>query len=238
MTPSLWQIVAGAGFLAFNAAWVGVNGSSLRKRYRAADIPASLMLVWGTLLAGATALYMGSHLVPGVEAGLLEVMQGTGLAGVLVPLVSLGWISALIDARIRVLPTSITKVMGIEVLLAWMINTLMLFSSTTFDPSRIFLGPVVGAAVWGIAVGIGYAKDSVGRGDMLLGPVLGFALGSSSVAVAVVGLVLAFAGAGLIGFVKSARGEGRTARFPLGPYLLAGTWLAFGLEVVGSYVAI
>ncbi|MSS83924.1 prepilin peptidase [Actinomycetaceae bacterium WB03_NA08] len=123
---------------------------------------------------------------------------------------TLGWAAAWIDGWSRRLPTTLTLLMSLEVI------TLSLFSPAAAQIDQ----RLIGASIWTAFTLIGFLMKSVGRGDVLLAPVLGFWLAP----MAVTGLVLAILSAGLWSLICAFRGH---SKFAFGPHLIGGAWVTW-----------
>lgn len=198
--------------LLVNLAWMMIFGPALAQRYLPDLEPSTLIGV--TASAGATVTAFGYILDPGL---LLPV--GTSLF-------TLGWLSALSDARIQRLPNAVTATMGLEVA-----AVLLLLSSFELVDQRTWLNALGGAALWSIVIGLGWKLGHMGMGDLKLAPVLGFMLGSGSAAEAAVGLLLAFLLAGLHG-VATLFEQGRSGRIPFGPAMILAAMATWVLRVL------
>ncbi len=227
MSEGLLVLLIGAMILCINLAWSLLRGGELGRRYPRAELPGPLALGWGTAIIGAAALYVGVWLTPSAGS-LWEPAIGSGLATSGVAIFSLGWMSVLVDSRSRLLPTQLTWMMLAEVAAAWLIYNV--YSGFT---SAAFVAPLLGAGIWLLPILVGEATKNVGRGDLKLAPVLGLAVGTSSVTLAVVGLVFAFVTAAIqSGYVLSrSREPGR--KIPMGPHLITGAWVAWTAGAVG-----
>lgn len=227
---SMALLVAGV-IVAVNAIYLAMRGGHLRRRYPTASIPGPLSLVWGSLLLSTVSIWLGQHLVPSPGA-LLDPAWGVGVIGAMTVLVGIGWLSFLVDARVRKLPTELTYLMAAEVLAAWFVS----FVIAGF-PIEGVLGPLLGALLWSIVPLIGVFAGQVGRGDVRLAPVLGFALGTTSVTAAMVGLILSYLLAGIVALFIRSRGATGRDRFSLGPFLLIATWLTLAISALVPMLA-
>ena len=237
-------MLLGAAVLVVCVIWLVARAETLRRHYAAdatgpagsaATVPDGLTLAWGSALVGATALYLGSLMAPSPGV-LLEPALGLGLASSGVAIVAMGWILLLVDVRVRKLPTELIAVMGALVVGAWGVYLAVMAAADHLD-SRSFASavgaPAIGALVWVAPIGLGVRLAGVGRGDLRLAPILGFALGTSSVPLALGGLGIAFATAAAQAIAILFKGHERRARFALGPHLLAGSWAAWTWGAVG-----
>ncbi len=219
--PASIALLAATAIVAINAIYLGARGNYLRTQYPQARVPSSLSLVWGSLLLGSLTIWMGSGLEPS-PGSLGDPSCGVGVAGVLTSVVSLGWLSLLIDSRSRKLPTELTFLMAVEVIIAWFICLFIVGFGT-----EGILAPLLGALLWWVPSFIGARTGQVGRGDVRLAPILGFGLGTMSLAAAVLGLLLAYLLAGAAALQLKSKGAAANDRFALGPFLLVGTWGSF-----------
>lgn len=211
VSPGLYLGLALA-ILLVNLVWLVMLGPALAKRYLPDLAPSTL--IWVTASIGAAVVFAGSFL----DSGLLLPMGTT--------LFTLGWISALSDARTRRLPNIVTTTMGIEVS-----AVLLILSFSHLVDQRIWLNALAGAMLWAILIGLGWKLRQMGLGDLKLAPVLGFMLGCSSVADAGLALILAFLLAGLQG-VSTRFGKERSSRIPFGPAMIVAAMLAWVLRVL------
>lgn len=228
MTPGSQDAMLGlaVALVLLNAAYIYHRAPLLRARYPAASLPPRLPLVWGTLIAGVIALFAGQLLTPHAGA-LLQPAWGAAVPAAGTAIATLGWIALLVDARSRKLPSELTWLMGAEVAAAWLIC----WVATGFSVPGL-LGPLSAASLWVVPIYLGSLRGGVGQGDVRLSLVLGFALGTMSLAAAVLGMVVAFLGSGLAALSLLQRGAGSRTRFALGPFLLAGAWTAWGAGAV------
>ncbi len=220
------SLALAVAFVLGNAIYLYLAGPRLARRYSAANVPAPASLTWGTLVAGIAALYAGSLLSTGAGT-LFEPWWGSGAAGALASVVSIGWLSLLIDARSRRLPSELTAVMAVQSLLSWALAWTL--SGPTLEG---ITAPLIGALLWGLPVLVGARLGEVGKGDQKLAPVLGFGLGTMSLPAALTGLALSFLLAGIGAMRLKLAGARGSTRFALGPYLIVSTWCTWGLGVV------
>ena len=218
-------------FVLGNSVYLYFSGPRFATRYPKARVPAPASLAWGALVAGVAALYAASLLTPS-SGNLLEPWWGSGVAGALSSQVSIGWLSLLIDARAHRLPSELTKVMALQSLAAWGLTWVIAGASL-----RGVVAPALGALLWVLPLLLGARLGQVGKGDVKLAPVLGFGLATMSVPAALVGLALSLLLAGVGAMRLKTRGASRSARFALGPYLIIGSWCAWGIGVVVPLLA-
>lgn len=221
--PGSVALLVGAITVAINAIYLAIRGDHLRKQYPQAGLPSSLSLVWASLLLGTLPLWMGSHLDPS-PGSLGDPSWGIGVVGVLSSVVTLGWLSLLIDARSRKLPSELTSLMALEILVSWFITLI----NVGFRIDGV-LAPALGALLWLVPSFIGARTGQIGRGDVRLAPVLGFGLGTMSLMASVLGLLLAYLFAGIAALSLRRHGATIGHRFALGPFLFVGTWSSFAI---------
>lgn len=141
---------------------------------------------------------------------------------------------AAIDLETRRLPNVIVLPAGVVGLVAFLAAAVLTGA----------WAPLLGAAVGLIVLGGVYAvpaflrPDALGMGDAKLAAVLGVYLGWLGVESALVGIVLGFLIAGVVGVVHLARG--RRGAVALGPWMLAGAWLGIlaGPQIAQTYLAL
>ncbi len=210
----------------FNSFYLGSRGRSLAQRYPDASLPSPLSMVWGSLIIGTITVYLTANLTvfPG---RLVDPSWGSGLPAVSATVSTVGWVLLIVDLRMCKLPRELTKLMATEVLVAWTFG--MAFAGF---PIEGLGGPLLAAALWLLPMLVGYGLKQVGQGDLRLAPVLGFALGTSSFSVALVGTLACFFAAAAFAMGKRSRGVSRNARFALGPFLIAGAWFSFALNAL------
>lgn len=99
------------------------------------------------------------------------------------------------------------------------------------EPRRAVTGFCGAFLAWGVfAASRRIGTGSVGRGDLVLAPVLGWTCGFLSIVHAVAQLFLTFLGAGLWAITLLATGRAvRGTHLPLGPWMLAATVATCGL---------
>ena len=223
------QWVLAIAMLAANLLWVGLRGRSLLEHYLPDSALSHLSLMWGSTVSGAAALYVGSwgaHTPVGGwgfgATGTGASLEGGTVTALGVSLASLGWMSILIDSRVRKLPDQLTGLLAVEV------AVLVLVSPWTIGvASQWFLPIVAGAVVWTLPLAVGQRLGEVGLGDVKLAPVLGAALATCSFRVALLGLAAAFVAAFIRALFLTVRG-GLSKRFSFGPYLMGsalGCWV-------------
>lgn len=204
-----------------NATYVGVRGQALKSKYPDAELPPATSMMWGTLIVGVISLYSLSGLA-----------RDGSPVGAVVATTTLGWISLLIDSRTHRLPSEITNIIALEVLVCWGLSVISLGPAAS-----AFMNPALGALIWLLPTLVGVLLSQVGRGDLRLAPVLGFALGTLGLSTAVLGLVLAYVPAALFALVVRFRAGKDGRRFALGPFLLIGTWTAAVVQAAIPMVA-
>lgn len=209
----LWWGLASV-VLIFNALWLSYYRRWLTEKYQVQGGPLSPGVV---ICSGAGCLTFAAFLGPVVQTG-----PTLALAMAVVPL---GCTSAWIDSRTFRLPLRLTAILAIEV------GLLSLFLST-----EQWLAAFIGALVWGALLLVGHLwGNQVGKGDILFGAVLGFWLGTSSLTLAVVGLLLANVALVLwIVAVRRRRSAVVGPRVPFGPYLWGAAVALWGLHIVGT----
>lgn len=149
------------------------------------------------------------------------------LAGVAAFLV-VGTVLSVVDAREHRLPR---RWVGSLYLLLVPLGTA---ATLCADRSEALWGGLVGAAAWAVFFGVVRLASprSMGLGDLRLAPVLGWTTGLVSPAHALAGLLLTFLLAGLwAAALVVARRAGPTTRIAFGPWMLAGTAVAWLLPL-------
>ena len=248
-SDAVTAMVLAAVVLVVCVIWALARGEALGRRYGLPSnaplpmrsvVPSALTLAWGTALIGAAAFYVGSLLTPGAGV-LVEPVIGMGLASSGVAIAGAGWILLLVDARTQKLPTEVIGLVGACVVAAWGIYLIVLAARGQLDSTAAtaaILSPVVGAGIWLLPTALGVRLSGMGKGDLRMAPVLGFALGTTSVPLALVGLMIAFLLAGGRAVILWRRTRTRTTRFAMGPYLLIGAWTAWGWGAVGPVLLV
>lgn len=213
MTVESILILVGAGLVLSNAIYLGLRRGQLAARYPGAELPAPLVIIWATLLIGSLSLYISQdvQLSPGRYQ---DPWLGIGVPPVGAVLASLGWLQILIDQRTRQLPNALSALLGVEIFSLWIATWIL--TGPTWEG---LLAPLSGALLWAAPFVVA-RKGAVGRGDIKLAPILGFALGTSSIVLALAALVIAFVAAGCRAVWLRATGTSRDTRFAMGPYLI------------------
>ncbi|MEB4615942.1 prepilin peptidase [Leucobacter sp. M11] len=195
-----------------------------------------LALFVGGLLAAA--LLLGA---PGVspaqlpDAPLSRALVQALAAAPLAALAAGGGALAVIDLRTRLLPDRVLLATG-----AVAVASAALLVVLRGNPGPFLSGIAAGCAVFLALLALSaIAPGQLGGGDVKLGPVLGFVLGTRGLDAVLLGLGAGALLAGLFGVALliarswtrgAGAGAGAGLRIPLGPPLLLGAWLGIVLD--------
>jgi leader peptidase (prepilin peptidase) / N-methyltransferase len=164
----------------------------------------------GALFVVVTLRLGGLDLVPSVPAYLYFTAIGVALA--------------LIDLDVRRLPNAI--VLPSYIVLAVLLAASVFWTGDWWSLARAGIG---GAALFAFYFLLAFAYPAgMGFGDVKLAGVLGLVLGYLSWACLVIGAFLGFLLGAVVGVVVLATGKGtRKTMLPFGPFMIAGTLIAF-----------
>lgn len=208
----------------FNAVALGLTWPAVQRKYLGLSSPGPAAVAWMVLLIGTATVYASyPTLLLGGPTWALEVFSPVVVAAG-VALFTVGAPLILVDSRTAKLPDALVLLLGFEVALAALLVILL---HPSFDAVT-----VMGASglLWLAPMFVGNLVGQVGLGDVKLAPAVGIALGTTSFALALVGLVLATFSAGVQAFAIRRLGTGR--RFPLGPHLLGAAMFAWSVAAL------
>ncbi|MDO5061175.1 MAG: A24 family peptidase [Actinomycetaceae bacterium] len=233
MGEPLFHLQVAATLLGFAAlGWVLTKGYLLVGRYlvsfgfggSAATL--NCQLNSGPAACSRLSLYSGAVFLLTFILG-----QKDPLLAVSVPLSIFLALSAYVDYYTHKLPDKLTVLVGVSVLTGL---GLTLILTPVPHPLGLLYAGALGAAVWALPLAvIYYGLRGMGKGDLKLGPLLGFWLGLYGYQVAYFGLLLAFFLGGVVALilVLAKRIEMRQ-RIAYGPFLALGAYFSWLAHVI------